>query len=721
MTATATQYTQANRPLAVATPLGADVLLLEKFTGVEVLSQPFQFHLDLLAQSTTSIAFEKLLGQKVSIRLDLPDNKKRFFNGVVSRFTQGRDLPASQGDAAFTRYRMELVPQFALLRHRTNCRTFQQIAVPDILKTVLTGLDVAYQVQGTFPPRDYCVQYRETDFAFASRLMEEEGIFYFFKHTETGHQMIVANTPQAHTALEPSATVAFESLVQRTSRTEDRILGWEKSQQIQAGKTTLWDSCFELPGDSLQSLRPVPPDVSVGTVQHKLNAGGNSAMELYDYPGGYAQRFDGVDPSGGARAGDLSKIAPDGSRTAGIRMSQETLPAVVIAGESDCRHFTSGWQFTLKGHPNADGAYVLTRLEHTASLEGTYTTNNRPTLAYDNRFECIPLGLPFQPPRTTPKPCVAGTQPAIVVGPPGEEIFTDKYGRIKVQFDWDRLGKKNADSSCWMRVATPWAGKQWGTVHIPRVGMEVMVAFEEGDPDRPVVIGTVYNAAQMPPYTLPANKTQSGVKSRSSLKGGADDFNEICFEDKKGEELLYIRAEKDQKIAVENDEAHWVGHDRTKEVDHDEIVHIGNDRTENVDHDETITIKNNRTETVTEGDEKITIAKGNRTVEISMGNEKLTIKMGDQSTEISMGNQSTKISMGNQSTKLDLGASSTEAMQSIELKVGQSSVKVDQMGVTIKGMMISINGQIQTEVKGMMTTITGSAMLQESGGIIMIG
>ena len=173
-----------------------------------------------------------------------------------------------------------------------------------------------------------------------------------------------------------------------------------------------------------------------------------------------------------------------------------------------------------------------------------------------------------------------GTQTAVVVGPSGEEIFTDKYGRIKVQFHWDRDGKNDADSSCWVRVATLWAGKQWGMIHIPRVGQEVVVAFEEGDPDRPIVVGCVYNAEMMPPYTLPDNKTQSGVKSRSSLKGTAENFNEICFEDKKGEELLYIRAEKDQKIAVENDEAHWVGHDRIKEVDHDETVHIGNNRTE---------------------------------------------------------------------------------------------------------------------------------------------
>ena len=221
-----------------------------------------------------------------------------------------------------------------------------------------------------------------------------------------------------------------------------------------------------------------------------------------------------------------------------------------------------------------------------------------------------------------------------------------------MQFHWDRHGKNNADSSCWVRVATPWAGKQWGMIHIPRIGQEVVVDFLEGDPDRPIVVGACTTPQMMPPYALPANKTQSGVKRRSSLKGSAENFNEICFEDKKGEELLYIRAEKDQKIAVENDEAHWVGHDRIKEVDHDETIahrpRPHGDGGQRRDHQ----IKNNRTETVKQGNEKVTVKQGNRTVEISMGNETLNIKMG------------------NQSTKLDLGASSTEAMQSITLKVG---------------------------------------------------
>jgi type VI secretion system secreted protein VgrG len=297
---------------------------------------------------------------------------------------------------------------------------------------------------------------------------------------------------------------------------------------------------------------------------------------------------------------------------------------------------------------------------------------------YSNVFTCMPFALPFRPLCSTPEPFVHGSHTATVVGPAGEEIFTDKYSRVKVQFHWDRQGKNDADSSCWVRVGTPWAGKQWGMIHIPRIGQEVIVDFLEGDPDQPIIVGSVYNAEQMPPYKLPDNKTQSGIKSRSSLHGGADDFNELRLEDKKGSEDIYFHAQKDFHRMVENDDDLKVGHDQT------------------------IEIKNDRTETVKEGNEKVTVEKGNRDVKISMGNDTL------------------KISMGNQQTNIDLGKSETEAMQSIELIVGQSSVKLDQTGVTIKGMMITIEGQIQVQVKGMMTQIQGTAMLQEQGVIIMI-
>jgi type VI secretion system secreted protein VgrG len=309
----------------------------------------------------------------------------------------------------------------------------------------------------------------------------------------------------------------------------------------------------------------------------------------------------------------------------------------------------------------------------------------------------------------------------VVVGQQGDEIFTDKYGRVKVQFPWDREGKKDANSSCWVRVGSVWAGKQWGGIHIPRVGQEVLVAFQEGDPDQPIIMGGVYNAEQMPPYALPDNKTQSGIKTRSTLKGGTDNFNELRFEDKKDSEEIYFHAEKDFNRVVENNDTLKVGSDKAK--DGSQTIEVWKDRTETVKTgNELVTIsKGNRTVNVDKGNDEHHVKTGNRTVDVDQGNDSHNIKQGNRAVVISMGNDSLAIKMGNQTTKLDMGASNTEAMQSITLKVGQNSITIDQMGVTIKGMMVTVEGQVQTQVKGLMTQVQGSAMTQISGGITMIG
>jgi len=690
-------YTQANRPLTVTTPLGNDKLLVVGFSGSEGISRPFNFQLDLKADNKNQqdIAFDKLLGQKVTVQLAQADNKPRYFSGICSRFSQG------ERSSVFTAYRMEIVPQFWLLKHVSQSRTFQQLSVPDILKQVLKGLDVTDELQGTFETRDYCVQYRETDFNFASRLMEEEGIYYFFKHSADGHKMVLANTPQSHADMPGQSKVIFEAVDSGHLRDEDRIHLWEKSQELRAGKYTLWDHCFELPHQHLDAQKPVQESVAVGKVTHKLKVGGNDKFELFDYPGEYAQRFDGITPSGGDRAPDVQKIFQDNQRTVQIRMQEEALSSLVIHGASGCRQWGSGFKFTLDRHYDGDGQYVVTGVQHSAQ-QGSYRSDET-SFRYQNSFTCIPAALPFRPPRVTPKPFVQGTQTAVVVGPSGQEIFTDKYGRVKVQFHWDRQGKNDANSSCWIRVGSVWAGKGWGAVHIPRIGQEVIVAFEEGEPDRPIIIGSVYNADMMPPYTLPDNMTQSGIKSRSTLQGTTDNFNELRFEDKKGSEQVYFHAEKDFERVVENNDTLKVGSSKAE------------------DGSQTIQIWKDRTETVKQGNEQVTIEQGNRTVNVNTGNDSHNIKQGNRSVVINMGNDSLAIKMGNQTTKLDMGASSTEAMQSITLKVGHNSITIDQMGVTIKGMMVTVEGQVQTSVKGLMTQVQGSAMTQIQGGITMIG
>ena len=711
-------YSQADRPMAVTTPLGPDVLLLQQFSGSEFLSRLFRFQLGLLAESSTDIAFDQILGQSVTVTLQMPDGSSRYINGIVNKFSQGEQVSSSMGNDFFTRYQAEIVPQLWLLTRKAQSRIFQQIAVPDILKQVLTGLSVDYQLQGTYKPRDYCVQYRETDFNFAGRLMEEEGIYYFFTHADGSHKMVVADTLMSHPDV-PGATTVIYEVVEGGLRKEDRVHSWEKRQEIRSGKYTLWDQCFELPGQNLEAIKPVLASVQVGTVSHALKVAGNDKLELYDFPGGYAQRFDGITPGGGDRASDIQNIFHDNARTTAIRMQQETTPALSIAGQSTCRQFTAGHKFTLDRHFNANGAYVLTHVGHSATMGDTYTTGSDTSPIYENTFECIPTTLPFKPAQTTPRPTVEGTQTAVVVGNPGDEIFTDKYSRVKVQLPWDRQGQHDANSSCWARVGTLWAGKQWGMIHIPRVGQEVIVAFEEGDPDRPIIVGSVYNAEQMPPYELPANMTQSGIKSRSSKGGTPANFNEIRLEDKKGSEQLFIHAEKNQDIEVENDETHWVGNDRKKTIDRDETSHIKRDRTENVDRDESITIGNNRTEEVKK-DESITIGNSrteevkkdesitignNRTEEVKK-NEDITI--GESRTTSIAKNETVSIS---ENRKEDVGKNETVSIgENRDLTVGKN----DQLNVG-KILVVSAGDEI--------TLQTGSAsiIMQKNGDIQIKG
>ena len=733
-------YTQTGRPIAVTTPLGTDKLLLIGITGQETVSRLFHFQLELLATNANAkeVTFDKLLGQTIGVELEVTAGKsdKRYISGLCSRVVEGEQ------DIDFTSYHLEIVPHFWLWTRKAQSRIFQQMSVPDILKKVLEGMSPApsFKLEGTFEKRDYFVQYRETDFNFACRLMEEEGIYFFFKHTSDGHEMVLSNSPQSHADVPINSKLIYETL-SGGNRPEGRVFQWQKSQELRSGKYTLWDHSFELPHKHLEASEPIQGSVQAGKVAHKLAVGGNEKLELFDFPGEYAQRFDGVSSGGGDQAAELDKIFQDNARTVKIRMQEEASASLVVHGSSTCRQLVAGHKFSLEQHFNADGKYVLTSVSHSASLD-SYRAGSQDEFRYTNQFTSQPLELPFRPARLTPKPVVQGTQTAVVVGPPGEEIWPDKYGRVKVQFHWDRDGQNDAKSSCWVRVTTMWAGKQWGMVHIPRIGQEVVVAFEEGDPDQPLIVGSVYNFEQMPPYKLPDHKTQSGLKSRSSKQAGAANFNEFRFEDKKDSEQIYIHAEKNFDGVIENNETRKVGFDKkdkgdqTIEVFNNQVLKVGcskasdgsqtidvyKDRTETVETgNETVTIKKgNRSVKVDTGNDTHTIKTGNRTVQLDKGNDTHQIKMGNRDVKIDMGNDALTIKMGNQTTKLKLGKSATEAMQSIELKVGQSSIKVDQMGVTIKGMMVKIEGQIQTEVKGLMTTVQGSAMTTVKGAITMI-
>jgi type VI secretion system secreted protein VgrG len=675
-------FAQTDRPLSLTTPLGADKFLLLGFQGREAVSELFRFELQAAWQDTKApLEFDKLLGQKITIQI-LSLQNKRYINGMVSRITQGHR------DDNFIYYVLEVVPELWLLDRKLRSRIFQQITVADILKNLLSDLDLSYQVQQEFQPREYCVQYRETDLAFASRLMEEEGIYYFFKHSPGGHQLVLADTPQAHPSIPYLPTAIWEDGM-HVQFEVDRVFNWNKDQQIRSGKFTAWDYNFQIPDKHIEASKEILNSVMVGTVDHKLKVGGNDKLELYEFPGGYATKVDAVTKSGGDQSSILQHPFVENQYIAGVRMQQETVPGLQIRSDGGHAAFTAGHTFELTRHFSDNGKFVLTSVEHMGKQPldvHNLAGGNPDAFEYSNSFTCIPIALPYRPPRVTPIPSLQGVQSAVVVGPPGEEIFPDKYGRVKVQFHWDREGKADANSSCWIRVATYWAGAQWGGVHIPRIGQEVLVDFIDGSLDRPIVVGSLYNPNTMPPWTLPDHKTISGTKSRSTPHGGADNFNELSFEDKKGKELVNFQAEKDLTSLIKNNES------RT----------VGNDRTTIIKHDETKTVTNNESTTVDQGDQSI------------------LLNMGNQSTKIKMGNQSTLVDMGDQATKCTLGKIETEAMQSIELKVGQSSIKIDQMGVTIKGMMITVDAQVQAQVKSMITQVSGNAMVMVQGGIVMI-
>jgi type VI secretion system secreted protein VgrG len=357
--------------------------------------------------------------------LRLSNEQKRYFNGLVKRFSQGGR------DETFLHFRAEIVPKLWLLTRKFRSRIFQQVSVPDVLRQVLAGLDVSYELSATYYPRDYCVQYRETDFDFASRLMEEEGIYYFFKHSNGSHEMVVTDVPTQHPTVPGQSSVIYDE-VSGGGREDLRITLWDKSQELRSGQYTLWDHCFELPGKHLEANKEITDSVTAGKVTHKLSVGGKDQLEIYDYPGGYAQRFDGIDRNGAPQPQDLQDIFPDSERTVEVRMEQEAVGSLKIHGASNCGQFVAGHHFTLKRHFDADGQYVLTRVEHDAHLDGEYRTDQGSAFTYENRFTCIPGAMPYRPLRLTSKPIIAGIQTATVVGPQGEEIYCDKYGRIKV-------------------------------------------------------------------------------------------------------------------------------------------------------------------------------------------------------------------------------------------------------------------------------------------------
>jgi type VI secretion system secreted protein VgrG len=376
---------------------------------------------------------------------------------------------------------------------------------------------------------------------------------------------MVSDNISKHPPVDGQTTAIYEEATGDV-RTDMRVTHWEKTQDLRSGEYTLWDHCFELPGNHLEAKEKTIASVAVGKVTHKLNLA-NDQLEIYDYPGCYAQRFDGVDPNGGDRPADIQNIYDDRTRTVRLRMEQEEVCALLIEGKGDCGQFLPGHKFTLERHFDADGSYLLTRVEHEAT-DSSYLSDDVESapFSYENSFRCIPEALRFRPQRVTPRPKIDGMQTATVVGPKGEEIFVDKYGRVKVQFHWDREGKLDANSSCWLRVAQVWAGKGWGAFFWPRIGHEVVVIFEEGDPDQPLVIGSVYNFDNKPPFWLPLRKKLGGIKSCTVEGASSENFNGVIFFDEKGHEHLAIHSERNLTMHAEFDKRFHSGRHKGERV-----------------------------------------------------------------------------------------------------------------------------------------------------------
>jgi type VI secretion system secreted protein VgrG len=579
--------TQQDRRLQLTTPLGEDVLMITRFTGDEELSRSFSYELEL-ASSDGKIAFNDIIGQNVTVKVEAEPTGKRYFNGFVSEFVQIED--ADQ----LARYRAKVVPWLWFLTRVADCRIFQEKTVPEIIEAVFNSRhfnQYELRLTGSYPPLENCVQYRETDFNFVSRLMEQEGICYFFVHKDGGHTLVLADSPSAHDPCPDCESVSYYPW--NLGHEFAGIRSWTRESRVCPGAFAHSDFDFKSPGKKLLADASDPK-------QHD-----HADYEIYDYPGEYVERS-------------------AGNNYSTIRMQELQTRHHVLRGEADIAGLHVGHNVTLEGayRDEDNRKYLVTRLHHEIHSTPFGSESGTGRKFYQCRLSAIPATVEFRPQRLTPKPLITGPQTAIVTGPGGDEIHTDQYARVKVHFHWHRHDKSDEKSSCWTRVSQHWAGKQWGAIHIPRIGQEVIVEFLDGDPDRPIITGRVYNGDNPPPYELPANKTQSGVKSRSSLGGGTSDFNEIRMEDKKGSEQLYIHAEKNQDNVVENNETTSVGHDRTEDVGHDEIITIGNDRTETVGNNETITIGVNRTETVG-SNETITIG-GNRTETVG-GNETITI------------------------------------------------------------------------------------------------
>ena len=671
------KYTQADRLLKIDTPFDEDFFLLNSFNATEAISELFHIEAELLHEESAGwpdcdeVDPKKILGENVRIEMSRQEHGQRYFNGIVSRITQGARSRRT------TQYWITVVPEVWKYTQRQQSRIFQQKTVQSIIEAVLFDLKnpVTFELEDTYEPRNYCVQYRETDFAFISRLMEEEGIYYFFRHTDDGaHEFVISDSKTFKQDCPIVSDLSY--LETNTAQVHETFISeWVTDYKIGPGQVAFRDHHIQQPGKTLEK-----------TTATKFAVSDNSEWEVYDYPGGYARKYDGISPQGTVKAEDLGHIDPDGQRTAENAMQVIDAQYMIGSGRSNCVSLTTGHRFKMKDHPHksANGQYVLTSISHKATQMPAYQedeTRQEVKEPYENHFTALghgrPGAVPYRPAQKTAKPIIHGSQTAVVVGTGDEEIFTDKYGRVKVRFHWDREGMADGLDSCWLPVAQTWAGNGWGSFFIPRVGMEVIVHFLEGNPDSPIVDGCVYHPTNMPPYELPEHKTRSGIKSDSS-KGG-DGFNEFRFEDKKKSEQIFMHGQKDLDIRIKNDAREWTGND--------EHLIVINDRRERIKNDTHLIVDNDQIEHI-KRDRHLKVGTGMDSKEAKEVTGSQTLKVGaDQGIKVG-GSKSEEVT-GAMYLK---GANVVvEGMGMLSLKCGGSFITLTPGGIFIQGTAVLIN------------------------------
>lgn len=629
----------------VKTALG-DKLLFKSLVAEEQLGRLFCYDVKLLS-TDPAIDVRSLLGKPVAVTFEPYPGFRRFFHGIAS---EGRQAGFERiQDVRYAQYELRVVPSVWRLTQRADCRIFKKKTVPEIAKAVMAEIgytDIELSLTGVYAKREYCVQYRESDFDFISRLFEKEGIYYYFKHTAAKHSMVLADGLGAHTPARGFAVLPFREFAASAAHNEPLISAFATAQ---AALTTRY---------GLTDYDPMKPKTALLGTGDALGGtfAGAASLEVFDYPGAH-------------------EVATVGKHYAQVRLDALNVQRSRCYGSSNACGLAVGGLFKLSDFPRKDAncEYLVTGTRLQIN-NAAYHSGDEDGALFTADFDAIESRLPFRTHASTPQPRIAGTQTAIVAGKIPEAIEVDQYGRIQVIFHWSPITKKNHDISCPARVASAWAGKKWGAIHTPRVGQEVVVSFIEGDPDRPLVIGSVYNADNMPPYALPAAKTQSGVKSRSHL-GKVADFNEIRFEDKLGMEELFVHAQKNMR----------------EEVEFDRDQEVGNNDTTNV--------------------VKKFLLKAGTEIELVTGLSSIVMK---STGEIIIKGMSIDI-LATQDVNIDAKmAVKAKAGMTMDLGAG-ISMKVHSNAT------VEVNGAASTTVKGAVLTLDGSGLAQLSGGVIMIG